>query len=81
MNQRDWVHEVAEVDDRPPHPAEPGEPIIEGIAAAGRGEGSGVWRRGRHLGLVAVHLPHQLQTLPGQCSRREGFGNRKAIEN
>ena len=66
MNQGDRVHEVAEVDDGPSHPAEPGEAIVEGIAAGSRGEGGGVRGGGRHLGLVSVHLPHQLQTLPGQ---------------
>ena len=66
MNQGNRVHEVAEVDDGPANPTEPGEAIVEGVAAGSWGEGGGVRGGGRHLGLVAVHLSHQLQTLPGQ---------------
>ena len=64
MDQGDRVHEVAEVDDGPSDPAEPGKAVVERVAACGWGEASHIRRRWRHLGVVAVHLPHQLQTLP-----------------
>ena len=72
MDQGDRVHEVAEVDDGPSDPAEPRKAVVEGVAACSWGEASHIRRRWRHLCVVAVHLPHQLQTLPDIEQVRQG---------
>jgi hypothetical protein len=62
VDERDGVEEVAQVDEPATHHPEPGETVVEGVAPGQRLH-IVIGRRGRHLGLVVVHLAHQFESL------------------